>query len=299
MTENATQPTRRTVISADGTKIWAEAVGNRSNPAVVFLHGFASSCAVFEKQFADALLVRNLYLIRYDLRGHGRSDQPTTPEAYTSAQMAEDLAAVCEAFGVTRPYLAGWSYGALIATDVCAHYRPEFVTGIILLAGIPYKSAHEAVADPWVFELLPRLLSADVDVFFQACIDLADSCFSPDYPVSDETKWAWMGVVAAQTPAVRRIMATRTQDEMNLLSALHWMPFLVIQGTADRHIRHEKLEALMRTLFPAVTEYHRLEGVGHACFYEKPEEVDRLIVEFVQRNQARRAAVDPNSSSSV
>jgi pimeloyl-ACP methyl ester carboxylesterase len=42
----------------------------------------------------------------------------------------------------------------------------------------------------------------------------------------------------------------------------------------------------MKTHFPDVTEYHRLEGVGHACFYEKPDEVNRLILNFVQRIEA-------------
>lgn len=54
------------------------------------------------------LITNDFRQIRYDLRGHGRSDQPTTPEAYASAQLAEDLAAVCEVFGATKPYLAGW-----------------------------------------------------------------------------------------------------------------------------------------------------------------------------------------------
>lgn len=46
--------------------------------------------------------------VRYDIRGHGRSDQPITADAYTSKCMAEDFKAVCEAFSLTRPFLAGW-----------------------------------------------------------------------------------------------------------------------------------------------------------------------------------------------
>lgn len=57
------KPNRQTVVSTDGTRIWAEAVGDQMKPAVVFLHGFASLCVVFEKRFADCLLVNNLYLV--------------------------------------------------------------------------------------------------------------------------------------------------------------------------------------------------------------------------------------------
>jgi hypothetical protein len=47
--------------------------------------------------------------IRYDVRGHGQSDQPLFPEAYESVHHAEDLDTVCEAFRVKKPFLAGWS----------------------------------------------------------------------------------------------------------------------------------------------------------------------------------------------
>lgn len=46
------------VISHDGTKIWTEAIGDQTKPAVVFLHAVA-----FEKQFADTALRDNLYLV--------------------------------------------------------------------------------------------------------------------------------------------------------------------------------------------------------------------------------------------
>ncbi|RWQ93078.1 Alpha/Beta hydrolase protein [Paecilomyces variotii] len=99
------------IISPDGTKIWAEAAGNHEKPAVVFIHGFSLSGTVWEKQFQDTFLLENLYLLRYDLRGHGRSEQPVEPDAYTSVRMAEDFAAVCSASGVKLPYIAGWSFG--------------------------------------------------------------------------------------------------------------------------------------------------------------------------------------------
>jgi pimeloyl-ACP methyl ester carboxylesterase len=51
-------------VSADGTKIFAEAIGNPSNPVVVFVHGFSSSGLVFEKQFANSMMQENLYQVR-------------------------------------------------------------------------------------------------------------------------------------------------------------------------------------------------------------------------------------------
>lgn len=96
------------VASADGTPIWAQAAGNPNNPAVVFIHGFSCTGLSFSKQFSDPDLLQNLYLLRYDVRGHGRSGQPLEAKDYESLRHAEDFKAVMDAFGVKRPFVAGW-----------------------------------------------------------------------------------------------------------------------------------------------------------------------------------------------
>ena len=96
------------VTSPDGIKIWAEAVGDASKPAVVFIHGFGFTTLAFDKQFCDPNLLAHLYLIRYEVRGHGRSDKPEVAEAYESIRFAEDFRAVCDTFGARRPFVLGW-----------------------------------------------------------------------------------------------------------------------------------------------------------------------------------------------
>jgi pimeloyl-ACP methyl ester carboxylesterase len=51
------------IHSPDGTKIWAQAAGNPSKPAVVFIHGFSCTALHFSKQFSDPKLLENLYLV--------------------------------------------------------------------------------------------------------------------------------------------------------------------------------------------------------------------------------------------
>ncbi len=99
---------RQHLLSADGTKIWAECAGNPSKPAVVFLHGLTSGLFVFDRQFSDENLLKDLYMIRYDLRGHGQSDCPATPTAYESRRYAEDFDAVCKWAGANKPVVLGW-----------------------------------------------------------------------------------------------------------------------------------------------------------------------------------------------
>jgi pimeloyl-ACP methyl ester carboxylesterase len=59
----------RTVVSKDGTKLWADAAGDPGKPAVIFIHGFSGSASHFERQFADANLLGGLYLVSISVVG--------------------------------------------------------------------------------------------------------------------------------------------------------------------------------------------------------------------------------------
>lgn len=98
----------RVLTSSDGTRIWAEAAGNPANPAVVFIHGLACSALLFDKQFQDQALLDKLYLVRYEMRGHGRSGAPDGIEAYAGTLQADDFRTICEAFRLHKPWVYGW-----------------------------------------------------------------------------------------------------------------------------------------------------------------------------------------------
>jgi len=91
------------VTSADGTRIWAESAGDPTKPAVVFIHGMASTAFAFNAQFVDPAMLKSLHMVRYEMRGFGRSGMPEALEAYASIHQADDFRAVCEGFNLKRP----------------------------------------------------------------------------------------------------------------------------------------------------------------------------------------------------
>ena len=101
-------PQEKILTSPDGTEIWAEEAGDRMKPAVVFIHGLACTALAFNAQFADEELLRAAHLVRYEMRGHGRSGKPEDIGAYASIRHAEDFRTVCEAFGLVEPVVLGW-----------------------------------------------------------------------------------------------------------------------------------------------------------------------------------------------
>lgn len=103
MTENG-----KLLTSADGTRIWTSSAGDTSKPAVVFIHGLCVNSLAWAPQFSDSELLKNLYMVRFDMRGHGRSGMPVDPTAYESARFAEDFKAVLDAYGLDKPIIVAW-----------------------------------------------------------------------------------------------------------------------------------------------------------------------------------------------
>ncbi len=114
-------------VLANGIKIHYLQVGE--GPDVVMLHGLTGNLAVWHFSAIPAL--RDDYRITsYDLRGHGRSDMPSS--GYTTLDMAEDLRGLLDALGIERPHLVGHSLGA----DVALHFAflyPERVDRIVAI----------------------------------------------------------------------------------------------------------------------------------------------------------------------
>jgi pimeloyl-ACP methyl ester carboxylesterase len=98
-------------------------------PDLVLVHGLATSLAFW---FLGIMrpLARGHRVMAYDLRGHGRSSMP--PAGYTTAQMADDLAALLEHVGADRPVdVVGHSFGGAVAMHLALRH-PERVRSLVL-----------------------------------------------------------------------------------------------------------------------------------------------------------------------
>ena len=117
-------------ITANGLRFHYQRVGSGSTP-VVMLHGLmiddlSSLYFTTAPAFADVADV-----VLYDLRGHGRTEQP--PSGYGLDDAVADLIGLLDALDITEPaYLLGNSVGGTIAL-AAAMAHPERVAGLMLL----------------------------------------------------------------------------------------------------------------------------------------------------------------------
>lgn len=82
-------------------------------------------------QSARALASAGLHVLVLDPLGHGRSDRPADPLAYSVTGFAEQVVALLDHVGAARAVVGGSSIGANVALEV-AVIAPERVAGLLL-----------------------------------------------------------------------------------------------------------------------------------------------------------------------
>lgn len=272
------------VTSRDGTQIWAEATGNPNKPPVVFIPGFSCTSLAFNKQWYDTYMTSNLYMIRYDVRGQGISGQPLDANSYLSQNFADDYKAVIDYYKVTdkKPILAGWSMGGVTAADVATYYGVDLIRGVILMGSFPYRSMQPQVATQWILNFIPALLDPSLAKFGPTAKTFAESCVAYGDKLDQLVKYSWMGAVTGQYPDIRTWSIPHTQDETALLKAKGTLPFLVLHGTMDHHVDGQKLKDFMFANFSKV-DFFLWDNVGHASFFDAPDQSNKEIVKFAQK----------------
>ena len=141
------------------------------------------------------------------------------------------------------------------------------------------------IAHPWVIEIIPRLLAADLSNWGETVKDFVEACVAHPDDMPQLTKYAWIGGASVQHPQVRLLTMPRDQDESALLAVKDKLAFLVLQGKLDKYVLGDKLDKFMHSNFKNV-EFHILDDCGHAPFYEKPEELNKTTLDWVNRNSA-------------
>ncbi|HYI24821.1 MAG TPA: alpha/beta fold hydrolase, partial [Thermomicrobiales bacterium] len=125
--------TRAMLREINGANLWVEEAG--SGRAVVLVHSGITDCRMWDDQWIP--LTRDCRVIRYDLRGHGRSSIPPAPFAH-----AEDLHALLNTLRIESAVLIAASMGGEVALGFALDY-PDRVDGLVLvntLAGMDTPS---------------------------------------------------------------------------------------------------------------------------------------------------------------
>jgi pimeloyl-ACP methyl ester carboxylesterase len=243
-------------------------VSGRGEP-LVLLHGFSLDLRMWEPQLAE--LEREHRVIRYDLRGHGRS-----VAIADSFAAHEDLRAVLDAAGVERAILVGLSAGSRIAVDFALAY-PERVSRMVLSS--PGLGGYEPAGSfTWMARVMDAIRGGDAAAAARRWAETPLMSI-PTRPAGDSL----MRAIVAANAGLWRIASNPERGLMppaiGRLGEID-VPVLVIVGERDLPDTHAVADTLVARIRGARKEV--IAGAGHMLNLAEPEAFNAAVRAFLR-----------------
>jgi pimeloyl-ACP methyl ester carboxylesterase len=120
-------------VAVPGATLAVKTAGDPQAPAVLLVHGFASSRRDnwMRTRWLPPLVDAGFRVVAPDLRGHGDSSRPRRLTAYSVPRFVADLVAVLDAADARVAHVVGYSLGARLAWELAARH-PERVASLVV-----------------------------------------------------------------------------------------------------------------------------------------------------------------------
>jgi epoxide hydrolase 4 len=266
-----------------------------AGPLVLLLHGYPDNAHSWEHQLR-ALSAAGYRAVAPFMRGYPPTEAPAGA-FYDRATLARDVVALIDKLGGGEPcYLVGQDWGAAISYGVLGAFGERIRRAVIMAVPHPVVIRRTLRRSPaqvirsfhWFLFQLPWLPERLVRARNAAFLELLWRIWSPDYDDRDHVA------------AIRRSMAAKEVAEATLayyraamqpsfrdpaladvyarLDRPIEVPTRVLCGSKD--MRGRMLED-QRDLFRGEYDWHIVDGAGHFLHRERPDPVNRHILEWL------------------
>jgi pimeloyl-ACP methyl ester carboxylesterase len=241
-------------VDVGDVSVWYTDEGN--GEPLLLLHGGLCTNETWAAQ--TPALARHFRLIAAERRGHGHTADVAGPLTY--AAMAVDMIGLLDRVVGTPAHLVGHSDGGIVAL-IIAITRPDLVAKLVAISANTDPSG----VLPELHEMFDRASPAGAEM---ATLRGPYERYSPDGPEH------WPIVFRKFAEMVRR-EPNISLEELARISA----PTLVLAGDDDMI----SLEHTIR-MFRAIprSELAVIPGASHVAPWEKPDLVNRIVLDFLQ-----------------
>jgi pimeloyl-ACP methyl ester carboxylesterase len=256
-----------------------------SNPetkaTVVLVHGFSVPYFIFDPTFAF-LTQAGFRVLRYALFGRGFSDRPET--RYNIDLFVRQLGELLDRLQWTSPVsLVGLSTGGPITATFTLRF-PERVNKLALIDPVGAKPLRlgrllKIAALPWLGEAVIAWLGRE-SMIRRFASRFSDTSFVENLQERYMIQLHYKGFKRAILSTIRNNMLGSFLDVYQKIGKMH-KPVLLFWGRNDRLVPFAHSQVL-RAAMPRV-EFHAIEDSGHTPHYEKPEEVNPILLKFLKR----------------
>jgi pimeloyl-ACP methyl ester carboxylesterase len=256
-----------------------ELAGATGETTVVLVHGFSVPSFIWDPTF-DALKQAGFRVLRYDLFGRGLSDRPRG--RYDLERFVRQLAELLRALHLPSVSLVGLSMGGPIVAAFTARF-PEQVQRLVLIDVAGVRSLHL----PWYLRLgmLPGVgesllwLMGEERLVRGAASDFFDPRLVEAFQDRYRQQMRYRGFL-------RALLSTLRSGMLGDFSAFYrqvgerGLPVLILWGREDTTVPYAHALELQRL----IPQAHRvtIEQCGHIPHYEKPEQVNPILIQFLR-----------------
>ena len=245
---------------------------------VVLIHGIAGPFGIWTK-VADSLMSHGFRILQYDLYGRGYSDRPDVNHGIDL--YLNQLTDLLTVLSIKSPIaLVGWSLGGLIAVSYTAKYSKK-VDQLILIApagvGISRPAMARIVMIPLLGEILMGLLGRSI-IIRSLLKGLHSNDLVNDYRALVSEQMQYKGYLRSFLSTLRYCVFEDATEDYRTIGNLD-LPVLMISGSEDSFIRQETRNKIGE-LIPNL-EYNEILDTGHIPHFERPDEVCRLLINFI------------------
>ena len=246
-------------LNRDGVEIYYEVHGK--GPALLLTHGFSSTSQMWAGQVAP--FSKAFQLITWDMRGHGESDYPADPAAYSEEATVADMAALLDAVGAKTAIIGGLSLGGYMSLAFHRAHPDRTRALLIIDTGPGYKS--DEAREGW--NASARKTGDRFDS--RGLGDLAQG--------SPERRLVRHRDATGLAHAARGMLAQRDSRVIESLPGIA-VPSLVVVGADDAPFLNAS--SYMAAKIPGA-KLVTIPAAGHAANIDQPEAFNAAVLDFL------------------
>ena len=272
-------PWREGFVERDGVRSWYAQYGT-SGPWLAFAPIYQIANSHLLKGVVP-YLSEHFRVVVMDLRGNGRSDRPTSPDAYSFEHYFADFVAVLDRLQVERTALVGLSATAMTVLRLAAE-QPARVSHLVISGGftgrllndpavaVAVRADMQAMRDDW---------PAYLDHFFGTL------CFPEPHSTKPLEDAVLHGGWATDSSTVAMAFAGWLDNDLREHARQVRCPTLVIHGDIDGRVPYASGEA-MAALVPGARML-TVGGGGHVMLARDPAAFCIAVRDFAGPGPAR------------
>jgi pimeloyl-ACP methyl ester carboxylesterase len=260
----------------DFGKLRLDAIVEGEGQAIVLIHGFPLAKETWDAQ--AAVLAKRARVVRFDLRGLGKSSVPPGP--YLMETLASDCSDVLDALGIDRATIVGHSLGGYVAFAFHRLFSERCAgLGLVCTRAIDDDPATAAAR----YELADR---AEREGIAPVADSYLSRYFAPAYATEHpEMVGRARAIIEATDPrgaaAMLRGMAARVPSD-DLFAEID-VPVRVIAGTLDELAPFALSEQIASGIAGAKLDAF---PCGHFPLYEEAEKLGESLAELLDEVEA-------------